>query len=152
MKENKTGLIQTFMDGGRNGFQIWFNNVCPAIIFGYVVVQLLNVTGLMSVLNVVFTPIMSIFGLPGEAATALITSYMTLPAGCAIAASMVQSGVLTARQVTVLFPMMYAVSSNLLYIGRVLGTSGVDTKKYPVFIAVAIICAALSGLLMNIIL
>lgn len=152
MENKKTGLVQTFMNGGKSGFQLWFNNVAPAVIFGYVVVQFLNITGLMSVFSVIFQPIMNIFGLPGEAATTIITSYMTLPAGCAMAASMVQEGLLSPRQVTVLFPMMYAVSSHLLYIGRVLGTSGVDSKKYPLFIITGFICACLAGLFMNVIL
>ncbi|MDO4501179.1 MAG: nucleoside recognition domain-containing protein [Erysipelotrichaceae bacterium] len=148
--ENRKGLVQTFMDGGKSGFQLWFNNVVPAIIFGYVIVQFLNVSGLMNVFSIVFTPVMRIFGLPGEAATAIITSYLTLPAGCAMAASMVQGGILSTREVTILFPMMYAVSSHLLYIGRVLGTSGVESKKYPLFIAVGLICSCIAGLVMNI--
>lgn len=104
MEEKKIGLVQTFMNGGKQGFSLWFNGVVPAVIFGYIIVTFLNVTGLMPVLNVVFSPFMNLFGLPGEAATAIITSYMTLPAGCAIAASMVQNGTLTLRQVTILFP------------------------------------------------
>lgn len=150
-EEKKVGLIQTFMNKGKIGFSLWMNNLVPAMLFGYVVVVFLNVTGLMDVFGVVFTPIMRLFGLPGEAATCILTSYMTLPAGCAMAAALVEQGTLTARQVTVLFPMMYAVASNLLYIGRVLGGANVDSKKYPVYIVIGIVCACLGGLVLNII-
>ena len=138
------------MNSGKQGFTLWFNNLVPAVLFGYVVVVFLNVTGLMNVLGLMFTPIMGLFGLPGEAAACIITSYMTLPAGCAMTAAMVQQGTLTARQATVLFPMMYAVASNLLYIGRVLGGANVDSKKYPVYIAIGLICACIGGFVLNI--
>lgn len=148
----RKGLINAFMASARNGFQMWFNMLVPAMLFGYVVVRILDLSGLMDVIGVVFSPVMGIFGLPGEAATAIITAYMTLPAGCASAAAMVTSGVLTARQVTVLFPMMYAIASHLLYVGRVLGASGINTKKYPVYIGIGIVCAIIGGTVMNVIL
>jgi spore maturation protein SpmB len=144
-KAKKPGLIQTFMDQGAVGFKLWFEKVCVAILFGYAIVQVLEVTGLMNVISYVFSPILGVLGLPGEAALAILASYMTLPAGCAIAASMVQSGTMTATQLTIMFPMMYAVSSNLLYIGRVLGAAGVESKKYPIYILIGLLCAFIGG-------
>ena len=145
-KKNKKGLIEVFFEQGAFGFKLWFEKVCVAIIFGYAVVEFLKITGLMNVISMVFSPILGLLGLPGEAAIAILSSYMTLPAGCAIAASLVQDGTITASQLTVLFPMMYAVSSNLLYIGRVVGASGVDSKKYPVYIVIGLLCAVIGGL------
>ena len=148
-EKKKAGLVQTFMDQGSLGFKLWIEKVCVATIFGYAMVEFLNITGLMKVISIVFSPILGIFGLPGEAALAILASYMTLPAGCAIAASLVQSGTMSAAQLTVMFPMMYAISSNLLYIGRVIGASGVDSKKYPVYIVIGILCALLGGFVVS---
>lgn len=144
-KEKKVGLVQTFLDQGTVGFKLWMEKVCVATIFGYAVVKFLDVTGLMNVISIVFSPILGIFGLPGEAALAILASYMTLPAGCAIAASLVQGGVMTNAQLTIMFPMMYAISSNLLYIGRVIGAAGVEPKKYPVYIVIGLLCAFIGG-------
>ncbi|MBR0482488.1 MAG: hypothetical protein IJJ48_08460, partial [Firmicutes bacterium] len=148
-KKSKKGLIEVFFEQGASGFKLWFEKVCVAIIFGYAVVEFLKITGLMNVISMVFSPILGLLGLPGEAAIAILSSYMTLPAGCAIAASLVQDGTITASQLTVLFPMMYAVSSNLLYIGRVVGASGVDSKKYPVYIVIGLLCAVIGGLVVS---
>ena len=106
----------------------------------------------MNVISVICEPVMRLFGLPGEAAVPLIAGYMTLMAGCTSAAALVQAGVLSGVQVTILFPMIYCVASHLLYIGRVLGASGVDSKKYPVYLLDGILCTVLSGIIMNIIL
>ena len=148
-EKKKVGLVQTFMDQGALGFKLWLEKVCVATIFGYAVVEFLDITGLMKVISIVFSPILGIFGLPGEAALAILASYMTLPAGCAVAASLVQSGTMTASQLTVMFPMMYAISSNLLYIGRVIGASGVESKKYPVYIVIGLLCAFLGGFVVS---
>ncbi len=148
-EEKKKGLVQTFLDNGALGFKLWFEKVAVATVFGYAVVEFLNVTGLMNVISVIFSPIVGILGLPGEAATAILASYMTLPAGCAVAASLVQSGTISAAQLTIMFPMMYAVSNNLLYIGRVLGSAGIDSKKYPVYIAIGLLCSFLGGLVVS---
>lgn len=145
----KKGLVQTFLDQGTVGFKLWMEKVCVATIFGYAVVKFLDVTGLMNVISLVFSPILGIFGLPGEAALAILASYMTLPAGCAIAASLVQTGVMTNAQLTIMFPMMYAISSNLLYIGRVVGAAGVSPKKYPVYIVIGLLCSFLGGFVVS---
>ena len=147
----KKNVIEVFFEKGTQGFKLWMEKVCVAVIFGYAMVQFLSVTGLMNVIGYVFSPLLGLFGLPGEAAIAILSSYLTLPAGCAMAASMVQEGTLTNAQLTVLFPMMYAVSSNLLYIGRVVGASGVDPKKYPVYILIGIICAVIGGVVVSLI-
>ncbi len=150
--QEKKGLVDVFMDNAAQGFTLWFKKLVPAVIFGYVVVRVLEVTNLMQVISTVCGPVMGLFGLPGEAAVPLITGYMTLMAGCTSAAALVQSGVMSSVQVTVLFPMMYCVASHLIYVGRVLGASGVDSKKYSLFLGSGIVCAIVSGIIMNIIL
>ena len=151
-QEEKQGLINVFMSEAANGFTLWFKKLVPAVVFGYVVVRVLEITGLMQVIGKIFSPVMGLFGLPGEAAVPLIAGYMTLMAGCTSAAALAQSGVLTGVQVTILFPMLYCVASHLLYVGRVLGASGVAPKKYPVYLLIGLICAAVSGVIMNLIL
>lgn len=151
-KEDKDiGLIQTFLTGTKNGLTMWFGMLLPGMFFGYAISQVLSLTGLLDIISKIFTPVMVLFGLPGEAITAIITAYLALPGGCGTAAALAVEGILTAKQVAVLFPMMYCVASHVQYIGRVLTVSGVDKKKYLVYLAIGLICSVISGLVMNLI-
>ena len=40
----KQGLVNVFMDKAAQGFDLWFRKLVPAVLFGYVVVRVLEVT------------------------------------------------------------------------------------------------------------
>ena len=46
----KQGAIESFMGGCKTGVQITLNNIMPAMVLGYVVVQFLTLTGLIQML------------------------------------------------------------------------------------------------------
>ena len=76
--EKKGNIIDAFVGGARNGFKIGTNSMVPNIIFGFAVISILNLTGLMEIIGKVFTPIMGIFGLPGVAATAWMAIFVSM--------------------------------------------------------------------------
>lgn len=63
----KKGLIEVFAAGCKRGFNMSINSIMPALILGYVMIQFLQLSGLMDVISAVFRPFMGVFGLPGEA-------------------------------------------------------------------------------------
>lgn len=148
-QEKKKGFIDVSLEGFRNGLGIWFKMLVPGTMFGYALVQIFQVLGILDILGKVFGPIMAVFGLPGEAITVLFTSALVLPGGCASAASLAAQGILTGREVTILFPMIFCVSNQIQFLGRVLSTARVPSKKYWVYCVIGIVCAAICGLVMN---
>ena len=74
----------------------------PAMIFAFVLIFILQKTGLMVLIGNVMSPIMAIWGLPGEAAVVLISAFFAKAAGAGAAASLYNEGILTAAQATIL--------------------------------------------------
>ena len=74
-KEKKPSVVDTFLKGCARGFKVGIENITPAMILGYVLVYILQETGLMDLLGVVMSPVMNLFGLPGEAFAVLISAF-----------------------------------------------------------------------------
>lgn len=146
----RTGLIETFLEGCRKGIRMWSMSILPGTVLGFVVIQILKTTGLMQVLSVIFTPVMQLMGLPGEAISVWITSFLALSGGCAAAVSLVADGVLTARHITILLPMIFCVTNQVPFIGRVLSVSKISSKKYVLVMAIGIFTSFLAGAIMNV--
>ena len=109
MSENKQltkkpSIISTFLGGCYRGFEVGIKNIVPAMILGYTLVYILQATGVMDLLGSVLSPVMGVFGLPGEAVAVLISAFFAKAAGCGTAATMYASGILTMGQATMLFP------------------------------------------------
>ena len=47
-KPAKVGMIETFLSGAKKGWGIAINTIMPAMVLGYVLVQVFNVTGVMN--------------------------------------------------------------------------------------------------------
>ena len=115
MSDNKVEVIQKktildlFIDGARKGFTIGTTSLLPNVMMAFVIIRILDVTGLLQLIGVVFQPVMGLWGLPGEAATVLITALMSMGGGVGVAMSLYTAGSLDAMQVTVLLPAIYWV-------------------------------------------
>lgn len=144
------GLIDVFLDGSKKGINLWLYMLVPGTFFGYAATQILNVTGLLGILGRVFEPVMALFGLPGEAVTVLFTAVLALPGGGASAAALASEGILSARQVTILFPMIFCLGNQVQFLGRVLSVTKVEGRRYWVFMVIGLICASISGLFLNV--
>ena len=65
-KTVKPSIVDTFLKGCGKGFKVGIENITPAMILGYTLVYILQVTGLMTFLGRIFAPVMGVFGLPGD--------------------------------------------------------------------------------------
>ena len=148
----KKGFIDVFLDGGKRGVNMWLNGLVPGAIVGYLLTQILQVSGIMTVLGKVFSPIMGIFNLPGEAVACIMTSFFSLVSSCASAAALATNGVMSGEQIAIICPMLVCVGSGIQFLGRMLSVADVPGKQYGVNLVISVICAAIAGLLMRVIL
>lgn len=142
--EVRKGIFEHFMDGVRKGWNIFTNNMFPSIVMAYMLIQVLQVTGLMDVIARVFQPVMAIFGLPGIAMVALVSGFFSKGGGCATAALLFKQGSLTAQHCTILLPAIVLFGGLLGQWVRIVVTAGVPGKRYGLMFAVAAIDSILA--------
>ena len=109
-----------FVIGARKGFNIAINNLVPNILMAYAVAEILNLLGVMSFLGNVFGPAMTLFGLPGEAVTVVLTAWLSSSASVGLAANMAANGMLDARHITILMPCFFLLGAQLQYMGNLM--------------------------------
>lgn len=143
VKVNKN-ILDLFIEGARKGFTIGTTSLLPNVVMAFVVIRILDVTGLLHLIGVVFEPIMGLWGLPGEAATVLITALMSMGGGVGVAMSLYTAGTLDAMQITVIIPAIYLMGNPVQNVGRCLGIAEVNTKHYPAIILICVINTLLS--------
>ncbi|MBP1924371.1 spore maturation protein SpmB [Sedimentibacter acidaminivorans] len=68
--------LDTFKRGFNNGIKTLIA-LLKLMVPIYIGVQLLSISGLLSIIATFFTPVMSFFGLPGEASLTLIVGYFS---------------------------------------------------------------------------
>ncbi len=151
MKKKKP-IIDIFLGGAKRGFYIGVETVLPSMILGYVVMQLLTLTGLMDVLALVCGPIMRIFGLPGEASAVLLSAFFSKAAGAAAAASLFGEGVLSAAQCTILIIPCMLMGTLIGHFSRIVLVCGVESRRQPLMLLVPIFDSIVGMLLMRLIL
>ena len=126
-------VLDAFVAGAKNGFQIASTVMAPNVIFAFALIQVFNLTGLLDIIGVVFEPIMRVFGIPGVAATALMAGWLSMGGGFGVAASLVTAGQL----------------SQLQYMGRILGTANIKSKYYAPMLVISVINAMIAMLVMR---
>ena len=146
----KKNIIDLFIDGCRKGYNTGISNMMPNVIMAFIIIKALNVTGLLKMMGVVFSPVMALWGLPGEAVTVLMSAFMSMGGGIGAAAGLLSSGTLTAKDATVLMPAIYLMGSMVQYLGRCLGTAEVKSKYYGIMVAIAILNGLLAMWVMKI--
>lgn len=157
MNENKQltkkpSIISTFLGGCYRGFEIGIKNIVPAMILGYTLVYILQATGVMDLLGSVLSPVMGVFGLPGEAVAVLISAFFAKAAGCGTAATMYASGILTMGQATMLFPACILMGTLIGHYARIVLVADADKKWHGLLLAVPLFDAVISLFMMKIIL
>jgi spore maturation protein SpmB len=115
----------------------------------FIITQVLNLTGLLSFIGKIFEPFMAIFGLPGEAATIMLASWLSIGGGCGMAAKFYADGIFTAIHLAIAFPAIFLMGSQVQYIGRVLGTAEVKSRYYAVMVALSVFNAFLGMWIMR---
>lgn len=145
----KQSLIDVFIEGAKKGYNIAVGNMIPNLVMAFVVIQLLQITGLLTLLGKIFAPIMAVFGLPGEGITVLISAWLSMGGGVGAAASLYATGLLNAEHVTILLPAIILMGAQIQYMGRLLGTAGIPSRHYPVLLGISIVNACGAMLVMR---
>ena len=148
---NKT-IVDIFVDGARKGWNIAVASIVPNVIMAFAVIQVLKITGLLQLLGNVFAPVMAIFGLPGEAAMVLLAAWIANGGGVGVAASLFTAGTLNDAHVTILLPAIFLMGAQLQFMGRCLGTIGVQSGLYAAYFSISVINAMGAMLLTRLIL
>ena len=144
-KAKKPSIVDTFLKGCAKGFKVGIENITPAMILGYVLVYILKETGLMDILGTVMSPVMGLFGLPGEAFAVLISAFFA-------AASMYEAGALTLGQASMMLPACILMGTLIGHYARIVLVTDTNKKWHPLLIAVCLLDAAISLVIMRVIL
>ncbi len=145
-------LLEEFMAGCKKGFYIGVENIMPAMVLAYSLILFLNLTGLMDLIASAVAPVMALFGLPGAAIVALISAFFAKAAGAATAASLYAEGIINAAQATILFPATITMGTLLGHFARCVLTSGANPKHHLLLLAIPVIDALISMVIVRIIL
>jgi len=147
--EQKKTIADIFVEGARKGWTVGINSILPNVLMAYVLIQMLRVSGVLDILGNIFNPIMALFGLPGKAAMVLMGSWMSMAGGAGVAASLYAANALDKRHVTILLPAVFLMGAQVQYMGRCLGTAGVQPRYYPALFGISIFNAAIAMLVMR---
>ena len=147
--EQKKTLPDIFVEGARKGWTVGVNSIVPNVLMAYVLIQVLRVSGVLDLLGNVFNPVMALFGLPGKAAVVLIGSWMSMAGGAGVAASLYTGNALDKTQITILMPAIFLMGAQVQYMGRCLGTAGINPRYYPVLFGISIFNAMIAMLVMR---
>ncbi len=150
--KKKKGAIEVFMGGARKGLYIGFDQILPAMILGYVIVEFLKLTGIIDILGVIFGPVMGIFGLPGESVVVLLSAFFAKAAGAATAANLFSEGIINAAQATILLMPSMLMGTLVGHYARIVLVSDANPKYRGLLLAVPIIDSVVGMLLMRLIL
>lgn len=148
-KHQTNNPFDIFIIGARKGFNVAINNLVPNILMAYAAAQVLHILGIMKFLGEVFGPAMVVFGLPGEAVTVILTTWLSSSAAVGLAANMAANGLLDAHAITVLMPCFFLLGAQLQYMGRLLGVADVPKKYWPLLMSASFLNAMCAMLLMN---
>ncbi len=147
-QQKKVPPTVTFVEGAKKGYNIGVNSIIPNVLMAYVLIKMLNITGLLNILGNLLSPVMAIFGLPGEAITVLLASWMSMGGGVGVAVSLFSEGILNGAQIAILSPAIFLMGSQLQYAGRLLGVVGVKENQYGILFLISIVNALISMLIM----
>ncbi len=148
----KKNIVEEFMVGCRKGFYIGIEQIAPAMVLGFVVIQFLQITGLLDILGKLVGPVMAIFGLPGEAIVVLIAAFFAKTAGAAAAATLFTNGIIDATQATILLPATITMGTLVGHYVRIVVVSDTNKKWHPLLLAIPMFDAAVVMILTRLVL
>ncbi len=139
-----------FIIGLRKGFNMAINNLIPNVLMAFVLTYILKLFGVLDFMGETCGGVMGIFGLPGEAITVLLATWLSCGAGVGVAASLMGGGQLTPEHVTIMVPALLLMASQIQYMGRLLGVADVPKKYWPVLMLNSVLMACLGMLIMRV--
>ena len=147
----KPMITDVFVKGAIQGWQIATSSTIPNVLMAFVIIKILQHSGLLALIGQAFGPVMGIFGLPGEAATVLLGGWMSMGGGVGVAVALFDQGAINGTHIAILAPSIYLMGSQVQYMGRCLGVIGIKGKDMLMIMTVPVITAILSLFVMRII-
>lgn len=139
-----------FIIGLRKGFNVAINNLIPNVLMAFVLTYILKLFGILDFMGETCGGVMGIFGLPGEAISVLLATWLSCGAGVGVAASLLAGGQLNPEHVTIMVPALLLMASQIQYMGRLLGVADVPKKYWPVLMLNSVLMACLGMIIMRI--
>ncbi len=149
-KERKAMVTEIFVEGARKGLNIGTTCIIPNVLMAYVIIEILNISGILSLIGKAFGPLMALLGLPGEAITVLMAAWMSMPGGAGVAVSLFNEGLINGTHLTILAPAIFLMGAQIQYAGRLLGTAEVNTEHYGVLFSISVLNAIVAMIVMRI--
>ncbi|MDY4163578.1 MAG: YjiG family protein [Sutterella sp.] len=137
----KPMVTDVFVRGAVNGWNISVMSTIPNVLMAFVIIKILKHSGLLDIIGQVFSPVMAVFGLPGEAATVLIGAWMSMGGGVGVAVSLFDHNILTGAHLGILAPSIFLMGSQVQYMGRCLGVIGIQGRDMLTIMAIPVIVA-----------
>ncbi len=144
-------ITDIFVEGARKGWVIATTSTVPNVLMAFVIIKALKITGALDMMGEIFSPVMAIFGLPGEAAAVLIGAWMSMGGAVGVAISLFSDGLLDGTHIAILAPAIYLMGSQVQYMGRIMGPIGTEARYIPIMIAISILNAFGAMFVMNMI-
>ncbi len=148
-EQKSNNPFDIFIVGTKKGFNIGMYSLLPNVLMAFVLTYVLQLFGVMAFLGEYCGGIMAIFGLPGEALTVLLATWLSCGAGVGVAASLFSSGTITAHDITIMAPALILMASQIQYMGRLLGVANAPKKYWPLLMANSLLMAIFGMLLMR---
>ena len=144
-------ITDVFVKGARQGWDLATKSMLPNLVMAFVLIKALNVTGLLHYIGLVFFFFLSVFGLPGESAMILASSWLSVGGGLGVLIAFITEGVMSGEQVAIILPSMFIMGGQLQYMGRCLGVIGIKDKMLYVIMLIPIVMAIAALSFMSII-
>lgn len=141
--------LEVFISGLRKGAAIGVRFMLPALIAAFVVIEMLQVSGVLRLLAEHVSGVMAVFGLPGEALAVLIAAWASAAGAIGMVAGLASRGLLTPEHVAILLPGILLMGSQLQFFGRILAVAGVSSERVPVMMAIGLMNAVGAILIMR---
>ncbi|HBK27167.1 MAG TPA: nucleoside recognition protein [Dialister sp.] len=143
-KERELSIPEYFMLGAKKGFYITVELIAPAMVMAYTLITFLKLAGIMPIIGEILSPVMGLFGLPGEASVVLLAAFFAKAAGAATAAGMYMNGTISAVHATILFPACITMGTLIGHFARVVMVAKVRSCYYPIMLATPIVDAMIA--------
>ncbi len=148
---SKPMITDVFVKGARQGWEMATKSMLPNVIMAFILIKALNVTGLLGMIGQAFSPLMGLFGLPGEAATILMSGYLSSMGGIGVAIALFEQGVMNGEQLAVILPSIFVMGGQLQYMGRCLGVIGIKGNMMVAIMCVPIVMALVVMMFMRLV-
>ncbi|SMY35719.1 Inner membrane protein YjiG [Photobacterium malacitanum] len=146
----KPMVTDIFVEGAKKGWVIATTSTVPNVLMAFVIIKALQITGALELMGDLFSPIMAIFGLPGEAAAVLIGAWMSMGGAVGVVITLFDQGILNGDHIAILAPAIYLMGSQVQYMGRIMGPIRTEGRYIPIMIAISVLNAFAAMFVMNV--